>query len=41
MKKVLSFLCALAMLASLVSFAVAEEPVEITCPLPESWPDLS
>ena len=30
MKKVLSFLCALAMLASLVSFAVAEEPVEIT-----------
>ena len=30
MKKVLSFLCALAMLASLVSIAVAEEPVEIT-----------
>ena len=30
MKKVLSFLCALAMLACLVSFAVAEEPVEIT-----------
>ena len=30
MKKVLSFLCALAMLASLVSFAIAEEPVEIS-----------